>query len=251
MFNFYFSIEMDDTPNKHLHAIYPCPNQERPDGFARSYKTQFSNFLKNKYHTSEPGITIKYLQRNTGIQKQLDYLIDRREYIFKDLPVLRRWACIDSKQDKYYRDYHTKLPVKDPGFIDTPILPLTNKTILRHTIDYYLKNITEYDENNIQDIYQDMIKSPLGYSFIACSKYVKEQTIYELCIRYFKTDKKINNNNIYDTDNKHSFYTESMYKSILDIFMESLITDEQKQTLSQTENKDILQYLYNHQYYNN
>lgn len=233
---YFYSIEKDETPNKHLHAVFLCPNQDRPDNYKRSFLTAFNKYMKDKYHTSKASIAI-----DLQTISDTDTVKQKIEYIFKDLTSIKRYKSIDDNALEHCKNYWINKEVKPSEFINIPIIALTSQTILRHVIDYYIKNIDRYNQKNIEYIYVDMIKD--NYSFISCSKYVKEQTMYELMIRYFKIDKNISKNNIYDTDNKYSFYTESLYKSILDIFMEGLITDEQKEIIANSENKDIMEYM--------
>ena len=235
IFSEYYVIELDGTPSKHLHSLHVCPNP-KSENYKRMISTKITKFLTTKYHSSE----LSHLLDMRQITKEEEY-IQKQQYIFKTLPDLTRYFCKSKDEQKLYQEYHkSQKLIKSETFNNVPIIQLKNTTILRHVIDYYLTNNDRYSQENIDSIYIDMIKD--NYSFICCSKSVKEQTIYELVIRYYEQPTQVSINNIYDTEVKNQFYTDSVYKHILDLFSNELMTDQQKTKLAQSENPDIQRY---------
>lgn len=235
IFNQYYVIELDGTPSKHLHSLHDCPNP-KPENYKRMITTKITKFLQTKYHSSELSHALDMRQ----ITKE-EHLVEKQQYIFKTLPELTRYYCKSNDEQQLYEDYHKlQKVIKTDTFNNVPIIQLKNTTILRHVIDYYLTNNEKYTQENISEIYIDMIKD--NYSFICCSKSVKEQTIYELVIRYYNQPTQVSINNIYDTEVKNQFYTDSVYKHILDLFSNELMTNQQKKKLAESENPDIQRY---------
>lgn len=64
---------------------------------------------------------------------------------------------------------------------------ITSKTILKCSLDFYLKHIDNYKTpEDLKNIYAHMIDH--NYSFVNCSKNVKENCINEIIIKYFSVD---------------------------------------------------------------
>lgn len=224
----FYTIEHDETPNKHLHSLYKCPNQTKPENYKRAFLTQFNNYMKDKYHTTKTGVAV-----NIQVISDPEDVQSKREYIFKDYPRLKRYNVdIFNPEELYHNYWKKKDAIKTDSFYDVPIICLTSKTILRHTIDFYIKHIEDYEElADLKFIIPDMIEN--NYSFINCSRYVKEQTIFEMGIRYFKQNKNITVNNIYDTEHKQGFHSDNIFRTVSRILW-SLIPYETQQQLEES-----------------
>jgi len=220
----FYSIEHDDTPNKHFHSLYKSPNQSKPENYKRSLMTQYNKYMHDKYHTTEASISI-----NFQVISNPETVIQKREYIFKDYSSLKRFNCEGYEPEQLYKAYWEKKEIKKSDtFYDIPIISLKSNTILRHTIDFYLRHIEDYPELiDLKNLYAHMLKH--NYSFICCSKYVKEQTIYEIACRYFNQNINIINNNIYDTEHKSSFHSDNIFRTVSRILWSILPIETQKQ----------------------
>lgn len=242
----FYSIEHDDTPNKHLHSVFKCPNQAKPENFKRSFMTQYHKYMKDKYHSTQATVAIDF-----QVISDPEVVQQKREYIFKDYHNLKRYNTVNTELqagemtmdplELYNKYWIRQNAVKSETYYDIPIICLTSKTILRHTIDFYLKHIDDYKtQKDLKDIFVHMIKQ--NYSFINCSKYVKEQTIYELVIRYYPENINISNNNIYDTEHKQSFHSDNIFRIVSRILWSIIPYEQQKQIEESSAFENLFKY---------